>query len=113
PEWSSDGKRIAFTSNQGGPRLRIYVSDSNGRDPVAVSDPAGGDDFMPAWSPDGRRIVFERRSASRNSFNLFLVDADGKHERQLTHGQGFAGTTTWSPDRRVLIVSTREHQPTG
>jgi hypothetical protein len=48
PGWSPDGQRIAFRSNQGGPRLRIYVADANGGNRVAVTDPAGGDDFMPA-----------------------------------------------------------------
>jgi Tol biopolymer transport system component len=113
PDWSPDGKRIAFTSNQGGPQLRIYVADANGGNHVAVTDPAGGDDFMPAWSPDGTRILFERRSAGRNSFNLFLVDADGKNERHLTRGHGFDGTPWWSSDGRILFVSDRTHQRRG
>ena len=92
PDWSPDGKHIAFSSNRSGTRLRIYVADSSGRNPVAITQPAAGDDFIPAWSPDGTRIVFERRAPTRDSFNLFIVDADGTHERQLTHGHGFDGT---------------------
>ena len=64
-----------------------------------------------AWSPDGTTVAFQRASTS-----LWLVDADGTNERQLTadptneqqlvdgsvHGVG----PVWSPDGRVHRVPT-------
>ena len=110
PDWSPDGRQIAFSAGRSSDELRIYVSDSTGTNRVPISHPpAGTTDFMPAWSPDGQRVAFERRSAGRDSYNLVLVDADGTNERRLTHGHSFDGTPWWSPDGRILFVSDRLH----
>ena len=108
PDWSPDGRRVAFSAGQNSDQLRIYVSEATGSGAMAISHPPKGTtDFMPAWSPDGRRVVFERRSAGRESYNLFLVNSDGTTERQLTHGRSFDGTPWWSPDGKILFVSDR------
>jgi DNA-binding winged helix-turn-helix (wHTH) protein len=56
PQFSPDGKRIAFMSNRSGP-WQIWVSNKDGSDPVQVSvtDSAG----TPRWSPDGQSIAFD------------------------------------------------------
>jgi Tol biopolymer transport system component len=48
------------------------------------------DSTNPAWSPDGRRIVFQ--SSSR----IFVMDASGKRLRQLTNGKLGDSTPAWS-----------------
>ena len=41
------------------------------------------------WSPDGRRLVFASRLASRDFIqSIMVVDADGRHPRELTDGDG-------------------------
>jgi DNA-binding winged helix-turn-helix (wHTH) protein len=56
PQFSPDGKHIAFMSNRGGP-WQIWVSSVDGSDPVQISstDSAG----TPRWSPNGKQIVFD------------------------------------------------------
>ena len=46
----------------------------------------------PAWSPDGRTLVFAR------SGQLYIVNADGSGEQNLTKGSGGAAAPAWSPD---------------
>jgi DNA-binding winged helix-turn-helix (wHTH) protein len=56
PQFSPDGKRIAFMSNRTGP-WQIWMSNEDGSNPVQVSftDSAG----TPRWSPDGQSIAFD------------------------------------------------------
>jgi len=49
PEWSPDGRRIAFTSQRGGNR-EIYVMNADGSDQRNVSNHPR-DDFDPQWKP--------------------------------------------------------------
>lgn len=56
PNWSPDGKRIAFTSYRDG-NAEIYVMNADGSGQMQLTDnPAS--DLWPVWSPDGSRIAF-------------------------------------------------------
>jgi Tol biopolymer transport system component len=57
PEWSPDGKRIAF-SRDTGDAGQIWVMRADGSDAGAITaDPDGGA-TCPTWSPDGTRIAY-------------------------------------------------------
>ena len=56
PEWSPDGKRLAFASKHG-PVDQIFVLDLPGSEPAQISSvPEGA--ASPAWSPDGSHVAF-------------------------------------------------------
>lgn len=55
----------------------------------------GHQDEAPAFSPTGRKIVFDR--ARNATFNLFVMDANGRHTRQVTHSRDAALEPTWQP----------------
>jgi len=66
---------------------------------------AAGEDFAPAFSPDGRSIAFSARRADGDGiFHLFVMNADGSGEHQITFDRGdFA--PAWSPDgRRIAFM---------
>ncbi|MBI5441763.1 MAG: PD40 domain-containing protein [Deltaproteobacteria bacterium] len=54
-----------------------------------------GNNGFPAFSPDGRRLVF--RSGRGGSKNLYLMDRDGTHLVQLTKGSWTDTMPNWSP----------------
>src|SRR4051812_43846777 len=61
-------------------------------------------DAQPHWSPDGKTIAFVSDRAG--SDNLWLVDPDGSHARQLTREDNRTFISpTWTPDGKYVVVS--------
>jgi TolB protein len=83
--WSPQGNDILFSAHvPSSQRSTIWAVHADGSGlrqiPIpgcggAVSDPATIGCFGPGWSPDGRKIVFIRRSAGQN--DIYKVNADG------------------------------------
>ncbi|HEX6655576.1 MAG TPA: hypothetical protein VF153_05125 [Candidatus Limnocylindria bacterium] len=66
----------------------------------------------PAWSPDGKQLVFNRQHMSPDgdsqwtSAAVFVVDADGNNLRRITPPGFFAIDPSWSPDgSRITFVN--------
>jgi DNA-binding winged helix-turn-helix (wHTH) protein len=82
PQFSPDGKRIAFMSSRTG-AWQIWVSGVDGSHPrqVSFTESAG----TPRWSPDGRSIAFDAPSDGETRIFVVRVDANGQ-ERPLVEG---------------------------
>jgi Tol biopolymer transport system component len=71
------------------------------------SKPRPLDVQAPAWSPDGRTIVFV--SWRDGNGEVYAMDADGSGPRNLTQNPAKDVRPAWSPDgRRIAFVSQRE-----
>ncbi len=67
-----------------------------------------GDNTEPDWSPDRTRIAFSSRREEQT--NIYVVNADGSGEQQITQSSGPTSNTQprWSPDGKSLaFVSNR------
>lgn len=106
PQWSHDGRRIAFTSDRDGDP-EIYVMDADGSHPVRLTY-APGRDAHPCFSPDDRTIVFQSPRANGRDTNIYRMDADGSLVVQLTNLKGFAGVPVYSPDGKRIAFQWRE-----
>jgi TolB protein len=58
----------------------------------------------PAWSPDGRRIAFA--SERDGNAEIYVVNADGTGQRNLTRDPGYEGDPAWSPDGRKIAFTS-------
>jgi Tol biopolymer transport system component len=96
--WAHHGDRIAFSLGpvfQGpGGKVDIATIRPDGSDYQTVTHDPGNDGF-PAFSPDGREIVF--RSGRGGSKNLYIMAADGTNPRRLTEGKWTDTMCDWSP----------------
>jgi Tol biopolymer transport system component len=106
PQFSPDGRRIAFVSERSG-HPEIWVCDNDGSSPVQVTSFDGPDVTTPRWSPDGRRIAFDS-DAGGGRFDIWVIGTDrGKPVRMTTHPAN-DGNPSWSHDGRwIYFDSTR------
>jgi Tol biopolymer transport system component len=57
PDWSPDGQHIVYESNESG-SFRIWSMDANGDQQKQLTNEGGFEDFLPSWSPNGKKILF-------------------------------------------------------
>lgn len=125
PDFSRDGAKIAFGGVQGkDPNTEIYVVDATtGEGLVALTSCAGlphgcSNDF-PAWSPDGRLIVFihtDDFDAAENPVNaqVWVMNADGTNPHALTSDAPPKDQVPdWSPDGSRIAYASGAGQSEG
>lgn len=107
-EWgaavSPDGSEVAFafTPRADLERTEIRVADVTSGAVRALTGTPGMADRGPAWSPDGSTLAFT--SERPGWYEIHLVGADGRGERQLTHDAADFTEAAWSPDGTRLVA---------
>src|SRR5262249_49990592 len=122
PAWSPDGREIAFARSrtdagnypgQTGP-AQIYVVNADGTDVRRLT--SAGDNDSPAWSPDGKRIAFDRGPCCVAN-DVYVMDADGRHQHRLTtDGKGYDVFNTgplWFPDGKTIAFAKVDQEHVG
>ncbi len=104
--------QIAFASSENGARPQIWLLDITASSPQQVTHVADGA-CQPAWSPDGKRLVFItpclREQDEYPGAVLFLINADGSQLEPLPSLPGGDFDPAWSPDgSQIAFTSLRE-----
>ena len=91
PDWSPDGRLVAFQSQFSDGRFQIMTISLRDRSTKLLT--SEGSNEQPSWAPDGRHLVFaSTRSGVRE---LWVLDTESGRLRQLTRANG-AELPAWS-----------------
>ena len=111
PDYSRDGKRVAFVSTRSGVE-EIWIANSDGSNPVQVTSFGGPQTTNPVWSPDGETILFNSRR--EGSSDLYLIRPDTRDLRRLTDEPTDEVGPRWSRDGQwIYFGSNRTGQFEG
>ena len=103
PEWHPDGERIVFASQRHGSGLDLWEIDV----PTGLSwrlTSLPGDESDPAWSADGRNLVYIRFHDERWSL---VMRRFGEPDRELIVSDERLSAPSWRPDGS-LVTYARE-----
>ena len=108
PDWSPDGTKIIFTWSLGQQDIHVINVDGSGETNL-TPDTIGSDQRDGVWSPDGARFAFtDTRFWSIPDFNteIFVRDADGTGEIQVTDHPSIDEEPSWSPDGTEIAFAS-------
>ncbi|HYK98910.1 MAG TPA: alpha/beta fold hydrolase [Candidatus Acidoferrales bacterium] len=102
---SPDAREVAFAWSKTG-TFEIYSAPIEGDRIFQLTD-ARERSVSPRWSPDGAQVAFLRDHGGDERFDLWLVDREGEHERNLTNEpKAVHFQIAWSPDgSRIAYTS--------
>jgi TolB protein len=111
-DWSPVGDALAVARSLDGRGSIWRVDPANGASTPITGPGPGQSDEQPAWSPDGKRLVFAR-SLGRgrtdlypSDVDLFVVDADGSNLRLLLERPYPQFGPRWSPDGTTVLFES-------
>jgi Tol biopolymer transport system component len=102
-DWSPNGRRIVFSLGDES-SARIAVAQADGSRLRVLPQPEGVFDDQPSFSPDGRRIYFERYTVATNDDAIWSMTTNGRDQRRILgpFPSGFVTDPNISPDGTTL-----------
>jgi dipeptidyl aminopeptidase/acylaminoacyl peptidase len=120
PQWSPDGKWIAFTVTEWNRKedrrdSHIFLVAAEGGPPIKLTNGERGES-QPQWSPDGTRIAFLANRdvpaagapATGGRNQVWLINAHGGEAEKLTDEEVGVTQFRWSPDGNQIAYVVRD-----
>jgi Tol biopolymer transport system component len=103
PDVSRDGRKVVFLSKRSGfwEIHSMNADGSNVRRLTSLKADNNSIPFWPRWSPDGRRIAYQRVLPGETHERIFVMGASGSTPTSITDGSTYTRNPAWSPDGRI------------
>ncbi|HEV8336228.1 MAG TPA: hypothetical protein VGR67_07430 [Candidatus Polarisedimenticolia bacterium] len=106
--WSAEGDRIAFFARKENER-RLFIYDAlKGSEVDRFSIPGIDVESSPAFSPDGKSIVFSGNE--RGVVDIFRFDLATGKTAHVTQDEFYDSNPSWSPDGKWIVFNRRINQ---
>ena len=105
-DWSPDGRQLVFGIGTE-TTATLGIVDADGSNFRVLPQPDDTFQDQPSFSPDGRRIFFERFTVATNDDAIWSMNLDGSDQRRIIGPwpNGFVTDPNVSPDGRTLLFS--------
>ena len=110
PQWSPDGKRVAFTGREPGKPWKIYLTSAKGQEAaemtpggvqITFGEQADGD---ATWSPDGNSIAFDGIGNSGEAMHPIEILNLSTHQITTIRASDGMRGARWSPDGKYIVA---------
>ena len=102
--WSPDGSQIAFEDNRNS-ISQVFIMDQNGNKIEPLTKVGENPALHPAWSPDGRNIVFVQGDSSPGLMIKGAIPPFG-NAKAINDKTRPAGNPSYSPDGNWLVFES-------
>jgi len=92
--WSPDCSKIVYSAFVGDFQ-EIFIMNSDGSDPVNISNSPASNDNRPFWSPNGDKIAFS--SDRTGNWEIYIMNPDGSEQYDLTVNGAADYYCSWNP----------------
>jgi len=107
PFFNADGSKICWRRfSREGDTAEVFTMNADGTGEKQLTH-LKAMSWAPYFHPTGEYLIFATNLQGFANFELYLVDAEGKHEPvRVTYTDGFDGLAAFSPDGKTLAWTT-------
>jgi Tol biopolymer transport system component len=101
----TNGKFVFVGSPGSGSASEIYTADADGSNVTRLTNTFFNIyDLAPAWSPNGKQIVYETQPA--DNWEIYKMNADGSAQTNLTNSFAHEHAPSWSHDGSKIVFAS-------